>query len=118
MKIKALVTAFIFLFTAIALSIPDSADAARMGGGRSFGSRPSMSRPAQQPAQRSATAGQTQAPGRNGMMGGMGGLFGGLLAGTLLGSMLSGSGLGGGGGGFLDLILLGVLVFVGYKLFQ
>lgn len=92
-----------------------------MGGGRSFGSKPFMSTPAQRPAVRqqapAATAGRTQAAQqRPGMFGGMGGLFGGLLAGTLLGSLLSGNGLGG-GGGFLDIIIIGLLIYFGLKLF-
>lgn len=45
----------------------------------------------------------------------MGGLFGGLLAGTLIGSLLSGNGFG--GGGFMDIIIIGLLVFLGLKLF-
>lgn len=122
MKIGAIFTAIFLCFTAISLALPDYADAARMGGGRSFGSRPSMSRPAPAPrqatTQRQATAAPTQTPGRSGMLGGMGGLFGGLLAGTLLGSLLSGNGFAGGGGGFMDIILLAILGFVAWKLFQ
>ena len=121
MKISALFAAFVILFAAFALSLPDSAEAARMGGGRSFGSRPYMSTPAQRPAMRQqapATAPRNAqaAQQRPGMFGGMGGLFGGLLAGTLLGSLLSGNGMGG-GGGFLDIILIGLLIYVGLKLF-
>lgn len=118
MKIGTIFTAIFLFFTAISLVMPDYAEAARMGGGRSFGSRPSMTRPAPTPRQstaqqRQATTAPTQTPGRMGMMGG---LFGGLLAGTLLGSLL-GNGMGG-SGGFLDIIILGILIFVGYKLFQ
>lgn len=122
MKFGALLTALIILFSAVALALPDFSEAARMGGGRSFGSRPSMSVPAQRPtmnnnfgpsASRSAAA-TAQKPG---MFGGMGGIFGGLLAGTLLGSLLSGNGFGG-GGGFMDILLLGILAFIAYKLFM
>lgn len=114
MKIKAILAAFFLL--ACALYLPDDADAARMGGGRSFGSRPSMTQPAQRPMQRQSPAAQA-APGatKPGMFGGMGGLFGGLLAGTLLGSLLSGNGAG--GGGFMDLILIAILAFIAWKLF-
>ena len=64
-----------------------------------------------------ATARNAQAAQqRPGMFGGMGGLFGGLLAGTLLGSLLSGNGMGG-GGGFLDIIIIGLLIYFGLKLF-
>ena len=121
MKISALFAALVVLLAAFALALPDSAEAARMGGGRSFGSKPFMSTPAQRPAMRQqAPAANTRnaqaAQQRPGMFGGMGGLFGGLLAGTLLGSLLSGNGLGG-GGGFLDIIIIGLLIYVGLKLF-
>lgn len=120
MKTGAILGIFMFLFTAFALSLPDMAEAARMGGGRSFGSRPSMSQPARTPtANRNAAqnpAAQAASP-RTGMFGGMaGGLLGGLLAGTLLGSLLGGHGFQ--GGGFMDLILLAILAFAGYKLFK
>lgn len=117
--------AFFVMCCSLSLVLPDMAEAARMGGGRSFGSKPSMSTPA--PAPRPATP-QTQgmnrqqtqtsaaaAPRPGGMFGGMGGIFGGLLAGTLLGSLLGGHGFS--GGGIMDILLLGLLAFLGYKLF-
>lgn len=93
------------------------ADAARFGGGRSFGSRPSMSQPAMQPQTmrpmtNQATAQNVKKPG---LLGGMGGMLGGLLAGTLLGSLLFGGGFH--GGGFLDILLLGLLAFLAFKFF-
>ena len=118
MKIKAILTMLIMLGGACMYALPDTADAARLGGGRSFGSRPSMSQPAQAPSamQRQSTqqrqqASQAQQPQRKGFLGGMGGLLGGLLAGSLL--------FGGGfsGGGIMDILLLGILLFVGLKLF-
>ena len=121
MSFKALVTAFFLLFASCAVVMPDTAEAARMGGGRSFGSRPAMRTPAAPPAtnmQRQAQPNATQRqnavgqPSR-GFLGGMGGIFGGLLAGTLLGSLLSGGGFS--GGGILDILLLGVLVYLGYR---
>lgn len=119
MKFGAIIAALVLFFAAV--SIPDYADAARMGGGKSFGSKPSMSTTARQPAgmQRQATPGAPAAgaaAAKPGLLGGMGGLFGGLLAGTLLGSLLSGNGFG--GGGFLDIILFAILAFVAWKLFQ
>ena len=94
------------------------ADAARIGGGRSFGGRPSMSQPftrslpsnpsssfnrqAQRPGQQMANA---ASPAGRGLFGGMGGMLGGLLAGSLLGSLLFGGGFH--GGGFLDIIIIG-----------
>lgn len=123
MKIGAILTALFLLFAAV--SIPDCADAARMGGGKSFGSKPFMNTPSAPPAgmrqqtNRQATGPMAGAaatkPG--GMLGGMGGIFGGLLAGTLLGSLISGNGFGG-GGGFMDILLFAILAFVAWKLFQ
>lgn len=127
MKIKAILTMLIMLGGACMYALPDTADAARLGGGRSFGSRPSMSQPAQAPSamQRQSTqqrqqAAQAQQPQRKGFLGGMGGLLGGLLAGSLIGSLLFGGGFSGGGfsgGGIMDILLLGILLFVGLKLF-
>lgn len=122
MKIKAILTMLIMLGGACMYALPDTADAARLGGGRSFGSRPSMSQPAQAPSamQRQSTqqrqqAAQAQQPQRKGFLGGMGGLLGGLLAGSLIGSLLFGGSFS--GGGIMDILLLGILLFVGLKLF-
>lgn len=121
MKLGAIIAALLLLFAAV--SLPDYADAARMGGGRSFGSKPFMNKPAQAPAMRQNTAQQRpgamagSAVSKPGLLGGMGGIFGGLLAGTLLGSLLSGNGFAG-GGGFMDILFFAILAFVGWKLFQ
>lgn len=119
MKKSSFVFCFItLLLSCFILSFPQDSDAARMGGGRSFGSRPSMSVPAQKPAMRQQSTGQQSqqsAPAPQGRFGAMGGILGGLLAGTLLGSLLSGNGFS--GGGFFDFILLAIIAFVGYKLF-
>lgn len=113
MRFCAILAAFFLAFACF--SLPDNADAARMGGGRSFGSKPSMTHSTQQPMQKQQTPGAAQTATKSGMFGGMGGLFGGLLAGTLLGSLLSGNGLG--GGGFMDILLIGILIFLGWRLF-
>lgn len=122
MKSSAIISCLILLFAAFALCLPDDASAARMGGGKSFGSRSSMSSPAKAPSQ---NMGQSQAPAQRnaaaqpskpGLFGGMGGFLGGMLAGTLLGSLLGGHGFA--GGGFMDIILLGLLAFLGYKLYS
>lgn len=119
MKAFSILAIFTLLFAVFSLSLADSAEAARMGGGRSFGSRPSMSQPARTPTNQQSRMGApaSSTAQRSGMLGGMGGILGGVLAGTLLGSLLSGNGFGG-GGGFMDLILLAVLAFIAYKLFQ
>ncbi|MBQ3060529.1 MAG: Tim44 domain-containing protein [Desulfovibrio sp.] len=123
MRLSAFLTGIFLLFASVAVVLPETAEAARMGGGRSFGSKPSMSQSAPAPSQtmRQGTqtqrqnAVQTQAPQRPGLFGGMGGLVGGLLAGTLIGSLLAGTGFT--GGGFMDILLVGLLIFLGFKLF-
>ncbi len=102
----------------------DYADAARrFGGGKSFGGKSFMSRPAAKPAPTSPTMSQqaqkqTQQPGAaaagsRGLFGGMGGLLGGLLAGSLLGSLLFGGGFG--GMGFVDILLIGLVLYLIFK---
>lgn len=107
------------------LILTDDSFAARMGGGRSFGSQPTMrsTAPAPRPAQpqnRSQTMNTTSPRPASSGMGAMGGLFGGLLAGTLLGSLLGGGGgaAGGGGIGFIDIILFGLVIWLGLKFFR
>ena len=119
----------------LALSVPDLADAARMGGGRSMGSKPFMSVPSTAPRPQATMPGaaqtrpmnqarpQAQAPAAGGMFGGMGGFFGGMLAGSLLGSLFGGHGAaagaaGEGGMGFLDMLLIGLLVYFAIKFFR
>jgi predicted lipid-binding transport protein (Tim44 family) len=101
----------------LALSVGD-ADAKRMGGGRSFGSKPSFSKNYNKPT--STATSQKQASGANKQQGGIArpgmGLLGGLLAGTFLGSMLGG--FGGMGGGFFNLLIIGLLVYLGFKFFK
>jgi predicted lipid-binding transport protein (Tim44 family) len=107
----------IWMFFTLALGLlyffNETAEARRMGGGRSFGSRPSYQRSAPAPA-KSPSSTQTQ-PGQTGQqpgtprapLGGLGGMMGGLLAGGLIGSLLFGGGHGAGGPGLLDLLLIG-----------
>ena len=98
-------------------------DAARFGGGKSFGGAPSMSKSFSAPSSGLGTR-QTPPAGQNapssGMsapgsrFGGMGGILGGLLAGSLIGSLLFGNGFH--GGGFMDILLIGLAVYFGFKL--
>ena len=112
----------------LSLTAPDLAEAARIGGGRSFGSSSIMSRPATPPSgafrsgsssvNRQAPLASSRTDGGAATMtrsntGLFGGLFGGLLAGTMLGSLLGGTGVGGMMGGFMNLLLLGLLVYFG-----
>lgn len=119
----------LLVFTALSL-IPDNADAARIGGGRSFGGRPSMSQTYSRPTQMPSTTMSRQqtrmaqpgmaTPSRSGMFGGMGGMLGGLLAGGLIGSLLFGGhgGMGGGGGvGLFEIILLAAIAYFAWKFF-
>jgi predicted lipid-binding transport protein (Tim44 family) len=105
------------LFLALFLAFTGQADAARLGGGKSFGSKPSYSRPAAPPKQspdmqRQATPGQQAAPGAS-RFGGLGGMFGGLLMGGLIGSMLFGGGFA--GPGMLDILLIGGGLFLLFR---
>lgn len=118
----------------LSLAMPDYADAARLGRGRSFGSSSVMSRPATPPSgafRGGSSSVERQAPMASSRPNGgaatmtrnntglFGGLFGGLLAGTLLGSLFGGTGMGGGMvGGFMNLLLLGLLVYLGVRLFR
>ncbi len=124
-RMIALSTAFLAAF---AFAMPDYADAARLGGGRSF-SGSTMTRPSTggfggysgstmnrqtmpAPMNRGGVGTGAATMGGGSMFGGM---FGGLLAGSLIGSMLGGSAAGTAGGtagassagfGFLDMLLL------------
>jgi predicted lipid-binding transport protein (Tim44 family) len=106
----AVVVAGIFLFVQIA-------EARRMGGGGSFGSRPSYQRSAPAPSPAPAQPGVAQQPRQNpatapGVMGGRwGGMLGGLLMGGLIGSLLFGGG-GFGGPGLLDILIIGGGLFL------
>jgi len=102
----------------------DMAEAARLGGGKSFGSKPSYQRSApattpsptspqvspNQSAQQKPVAGPTPSP-----MGRWGGMLGGLLMGGLIGSMLFGGGHAFGGPGLFDMLLIGGGIFLLYR---
>ncbi len=107
---------------ALLLMSIDLAEAKRIGGGSSFGSKDSYSKSYDKPTppnknmttERQAAPNQQAAPG--GFMskfGGIGGMLGGLLIGGMLGSLLFGGV--GGGFGILEILLLGV---AGFMLFR
>jgi len=109
---------------AVLLMSIDFAEAKRMGGGSSFGSKDSYSKSYDKPTppnknmttERQATPSQQPNAAPGGFMsrfGGVGGMLGGLLVGGLLGSLLFGGG--GGGFGILEILLLGV---AGFMLFR
>lgn len=109
-----------FALIALALLLftwPDLADAKRVGGGGSFGSKPSYSSGYGKPASPSKDApsmAQQAAPNTPSRFGGLGGMMGGLLMGGLLGSMLFGGG-GFAGPGMLDILLLAMGGFLLFK---
>ncbi len=115
MRTKTIFATFFFVMALFVGAIQEADAAKRFGGGRSFGSKPSM--------QRSTTAPQQQQPGvtqnatktQSTKKSGMAGIFGGLLAGTLLGSLLFGDG---DGGGIFSILIIGLLLFVAYKVFM
>jgi len=101
-----------------------AAEAARLGGGKSFGSKPSYQRSAPttppsptspqvspgQTTQQRPVAGPTPSP-----MGRWGGMLGGLLMGGLIGSLLFGGGHAHGGPGLFDMLLIGGGLFLLYR---
>lgn len=98
---------------ALCFAWPDIADAKRMGGGGSFGSKSSYSKSYAKPADKSPGMTQQATPASPSRFGGLGGMFGGLLMGGLLGSMLFGGGFA--GPGMLDMLLLAAGGFLLFK---
>jgi predicted lipid-binding transport protein (Tim44 family) len=108
----------IFVLCSVYLLV-EAADAARLGGGRSFGSRPSYQRSAPAP---SAPSGGINQPYRQNPtatpspMGRWGGMLGGLVMGSLIGSLLFGGGMHGlGSFGLLDLLVVGGGLFLLFR---
>jgi predicted lipid-binding transport protein (Tim44 family) len=119
----------IFILAGIAFAVcllyvlHDTAEAARLGGGKSFGSRPSYQRsaPAPSPSPTSPQMSPNQPaqpgalPGTTSPMGRWGGMLGGMLMGGLIGSLLFGGGHAWGGPGMLDLLILGGGLFLLFR---
>lgn len=123
---KALIASIALFALPLFWSLPDDADARRLGGGKSFGSKPQYQRSAPKPTspQQDGTAARqqsqstpqgSQVAARPGLFGGAGGMLGGFLMGGLIGSMLFGAGHGGGGPGLFDIILIGGGLFLLYR---
>ena len=91
---------------------PDSADARRFGGSRSFGSRPSYSKSFQKPSAPLSSPTKQATPGTSPMRGR--GMFGGMLGGMLMGGLLGSLFFGGpfNGISFIDILLLGGGLFL------
>lgn len=96
----------------VVLTMPDFADARRLGGGGSFGSRPSYSKSYQKPSAPASSPTQQATPGAA-PMGGRG-MFGGMLGGMLMGGLLGSLFFGGGFSGisFIDILLIGGGLFL------
>ena len=96
----------------VVLTMPDFADARRLGGGGSFGSRPSYSKSYQKPSAPASSPTTQAAPGAS-PMGGRG-MFGGMLGGMLMGGLLGSLFFGGGFSGisFIDILLIGGGLFL------
>lgn len=114
MKKIAFFMALALSLSLIALTTPDLTEARRLGGGRSFGSKPSYSQKYQKsaPAQQQAAPGAPQAAPTGGR-GMFGGLLGGLLMGGLLGSLFFGAPFS--GIGLLDILLIGGGLFLLFR---
>jgi predicted lipid-binding transport protein (Tim44 family) len=108
-------------FVAVNEFLPDSAEAARFGGGRSFGGG-AFSRSAPAPLRqqslpnRNPSGNTAQSPSGSFAPGGLGGMMGGLLAGSMLGALLFGGAFSGIGG--MDLLLMGAAVFLVLRLLR
>ncbi|MEJ5358636.1 MAG: Tim44-like domain-containing protein [Desulfobacterales bacterium] len=117
------------LFGAAALAVPffvlleQAAEAARLGGGKSFGSRPSYQRsaplPSPSPSPAAPRPGAAQpAVSPQPAFGGFGGMLGGILMGGLIGSLLFGGGHAWGGPGLLDLVVFGGGLYLLFRLLR
>lgn len=115
---RTLLVSFFALVIGFGMIVPD-AEAKRLGGGFSLGksfSSPKRVQPAapskQQAAPTSGTTNKAGQPRRSGF----GGLMGGLLAGGLLGALFFGGAFD--GIQFMDILLIGLLIFVAVKIFS
>lgn len=122
---KALWTMLIAISVGLVMNV-NVAEAKRLGGGGSFGSKPSHSQPMQRDnavPDKPQSAPQTtpaQAAGANSAAAaarpGMGGMLGGLLAGGLLAALFFGGAFE--NINFADILIVALLAFVGFKLFK
>ncbi len=115
MRTKTIFATLFFVMAIFVSAIQDADAAKRFGGGRSFGSKPSMQRSTTAPTQQQPGVAQKSTTSTASKKSGMAGIFGGLLAGTLLGSLLFGDG---DGGGIFSILIIALLLFVAYKVFM
>ncbi len=112
-----LVSLFAFII-GFGLLVPD-AQAKRLGGGFSFGksySTPKKVQPAAPTQQKATPTGSNTNTAGQPRRGGFGGLMGGLLAGGLLGALFFGGAFD--GIQFMDILLIGLLIFAAVKIFS
>ncbi len=126
--VRTLITLFLFLFL-IEMSTPPVAEG-RAGGGRSSGrssfggggGRRYSAPPSQQPYRSAPGPDNRPMPSQGGgfMRGLAGGIAGGFLGSMLFGSLGHAAGMGGGGGGigFLEILLMAGLAFMGFRWWQ
>ncbi len=115
--------ASLFASATVLVLTTEEADARRLGGGRSFGARPSYNAPYTRSAPRATTrsAAPSAAQQKNAALrqslskrGGLMGLLGGLALGGLLGALLFGGAFE--GINFLDILIFAAIAFLLYKL--
>lgn len=116
---KALVLSTALAACIVLLAHAFDAEAARFGGGRSFGGSRSYSKSYSMPKSsvQSPTTATTQQPSAlasPAMRPGFGGMFGGLLAGSLIGALFFGGGFH--GIGMLDILLVGLGLYLFFKI--
>lgn len=115
----------LFTFFSMLFVFDNTIDARRLGGGRSFGSKPSYRQSAPKPSPSNPDRGQAQRnasdiqQGRSTQPQATGaGRFGGLLMGGIIGSLLFGGAGAMGGPGILDLLVIGAILFFVVKLLR
>lgn len=115
---RTLLVPFFALIISFGLIVPD-AEAKRFGGGFSFGksySTPKRVQPAAPTQQKAAPTGSSANAAGQPRRSGFGGLMGGLLAGGLLGALFMGGAFD--GIQFMDILLIGLLIFAAVKIFS
>ncbi len=122
MNVSGFVAAFLAIVVVAVVGLQD-AEARRLGGGKSFGSRPSHSSPAKQsatparpsPSQQAVQQQNAQRRAQLANRGGLWGMLGGLALGGLLGALFFGGAFE--NLNFLDIALFGLIGFLLYRLF-